>query len=160
MQLHIVHSGRGAISPHVQRVRELSSADTFQVLWHKLCRQLAGGTLSIVLTYRTQYQHSGGAQTHALSIVQLTVYPPDTKRPAPPSSRWVLTSDQACAPSTMSSSSQLLSLSFFGAIIAKVDRIIPKHGPLVGAWRFSKPAGPLKEVHQWTSPQNLFRIWT
>ena len=83
MQLHIVHSGRGAISPlHVQRVRELSSADTFQVLWHKLCRQLAGGTLSIVLTYRTQYQHSGGAQTHALSIVQLTVYPPDTKRPA------------------------------------------------------------------------------
>ena len=82
MQLHIVHSDRGAISPHVQRVRELSSADTFQVLWHKLCRQLAGGTLSIVLTYRTQYQHSGGAQTHALSIVQLTVYPPDTKRPA------------------------------------------------------------------------------
>ena len=82
MQLHIVHSGRGAIALHVQRVRELSSADTFQVLWHKLCRQLAGGTLSIVLTYRTQYHRSGGAQTHALSIVQLTVYPPDTKRPA------------------------------------------------------------------------------
>ena len=72
-------------------------------------------------------------------------------RRAPPSSCWVLTSDQACALSTMSSSSQLLSLSFFGA---KVDRIIPK-AKTVGAWRFSKPAGPLKEVHQ--SPQNLFR---
>ena len=73
-------------------------------------------------------------------------------RRGPPSSCWVLTSDQACALSTMSSSSQS-SLSFFG-VIAKVDRIIPKP---VGAWRFSKPAGPLKEVHQWTSPQNLFR---
>ena len=76
-------------------------------------------------------------------------------RRGPPSSCWVLTSDQACALSTMSSSSQLL-LSYFLTIIAKLDRIIPKQGLLVEGWRFSKPAGPLKEVHQWTSPQNLF----
>ena len=51
-------------------------------------------------------------------------------RRGPPSSCWVLTSDQACALSTMSSSSQLLSLSFFGAMIAKFDWIIPKQGLL------------------------------
>ena len=65
-------------------------------------------------------------------------------RRGPPSSCWVLTSDQACALSTMSSSSPLSLFSFFGAIIAKVDRIIPKQRPPVGVWRFSKPAGPLK----------------
>ena len=72
-------------------------------------------------------------------------------RRGPPSSCWVLTSDQACALSTMSSSSQSLLLFFFGAIIAKVDRIIPKERLPVGVWRFSKPAGPLKEVHERTS---------
>ena len=61
------------LCPTCPRAANGSTADTFQPLWHKLCSQLLGGALSIVLPYRTNAGTPGALSPNSragtLSIV-------------------------------------------------------------------------------------------